>query len=274
MNRRAGHIIAALLSLYALIALVIPLVVAMLWSLVNPQDGWFAPDLVPPSYSTSFWSDVFATPGIPAALLRSVGIAIVVTALTVTLALPTAWALARIPFRAKRAVEVFILAPLIVPGIIVAVSLTEVFIRLGLFGSLLGVILVQTVGTLPLMIRILTASLEGFPVELVWAARTLGASPGAAMRRIVIPMTAPGVVAGGLLSFISSFEEFEKTFMIGAPAVETIATKLWSYLGGDIIIFPTASVVTFILLVPTVIIFAIAQALVRDEDLAAGMGKV
>jgi multiple sugar transport system permease protein/putative spermidine/putrescine transport system permease protein len=101
------------------------------------------------------------------------------------LALPTAWALGRIPFRMKRWVEVFILAPLIVPGIIVAVSLTEIFIHLNLFGSLLGVIFAQTVGTLPLMIRILSASLESYPDELIWAARTLGASPVKVMRRIV-----------------------------------------------------------------------------------------
>jgi multiple sugar transport system permease protein/putative spermidine/putrescine transport system permease protein len=87
-------------------------------------------------------------------------------------------------------------------------------------------------------------------------------------------MIVPGIVAGGLLSFISSFEEFEKTFMVGAPRVETIATKLWSYLGGNVIIFPTAAVITFILLAPTLIIFFIAQRVMKDEELAAGMGKL
>jgi multiple sugar transport system permease protein/putative spermidine/putrescine transport system permease protein len=274
MKTSRGWPITFLLFTYAFIALFIPLAVATLWSLVDPGNGWFAPALFPPSYSLSFWSEVLSAPGIISSLIRSIGIAFVVTILTVVLALPTAWALARIPFRMKRAVEVFILSPLIVPGIIVAVSLTEIFIRLGLFGSLLGVVLAQTVGTLPLMIRILSATLESFPEELVWAARTLGATPRHIVTRIVIPLIWPAMLAGGLLSFIASFEEFEKTFMVGAPAVQTISTKLWSYLGGDIIIFPTASVVTFILLVPTIIIFAIAQRVSRDEDLAAGMGKL
>jgi multiple sugar transport system permease protein/putative spermidine/putrescine transport system permease protein len=274
MKTSRGWPITFLLFAYAFIALFIPLAVATLWSLVDPANGWFAPALFPPSYSLSFWTEVLSAPGILSSLVRSIGIAFVVTILTVVLALPTAWALARIPFRMKRAVEVFILSPLIVPGIIVAVSLTEIFIRLGLFGSLLGVVLAQTVGTLPLMIRILSATLESFPEELVWAARTLGATPRRIVTRIVIPLIWPAMLAGGLLSFIASFEEFEKTFMVGAPAVQTISTKLWSYLGGDIIIFPTASVVTFILLVPTIIIFAIAQRVSRDEDLAAGMGKL
>lgn len=269
-----GWPISVLLFVYAFIALFVPLAVATLWSFVDPQNGWFAPALVPPSFALSFWQEVLSSPGITSSLVTSILIAIVVTALTVVLALPTAWALARIPFRMKRVVEVFILSPLIVPGIIVAVSLTEIFIRLGLFGSLLGVILAQTVGTLPLMIRILSATLESFPEELVWAARTLGASPMRIVRRIVVPLVWPAMLAGGLLSFIASFEEFEKTFMVGAPAVQTISTKLWSYLGGDIIVFPTASVVTFILLAPTIVIFAIAQRVMKDEDLAAGMGKL
>ena len=117
MRERGGPLIAALLFGYALLALFVPLIVAVLWSLVNPEDGWFAPDLLPPSYSVSFWRDMLATPGIVAAVIRSVAIALIVTTLTVALALPTAWALARIPFRAKRAIEIFILAPLIVPVI-------------------------------------------------------------------------------------------------------------------------------------------------------------
>lgn len=267
-------LIAFALGFYATITLVIPLVVGILWSLVDPKQGWFAPALVPPSLSFAFWDEVLSSPGVIGALLNSLVISAVVTVLTVILAIPTAWALGRSPFRAKRAIEIFVLSPLIVPGIIVAVSLTEVFIRMGLFGTIFGVVLVQTVGTLPLMIRILTASLEGFPEELILAARTLGATPMKAAFRIVVPMILPGILAGGLLSFISSFEEFEKTFMVGAPRVQTLATKLWSYLGGELLVFPTAAVVTFILLVPTVVIFFIAQRVMRDEELAAGMGKL
>lgn len=271
---RKNWAISALLAFYAVLTLIIPFAVALLWSFVDRQNDWFAPDLLPPSLSLSFWHEVLSSPGIVGAMIRSAIIAVIVTTLTCLLAMPTAWALARIPFRARRAVEIFVLAPLIVPGIIVAVSLTEVFIQLGLFGTIIGVILVQTVGTLPLMIRILTASLENFPQEIFLAARSLGATPLQIVPRIVVPMVAPAFIAGGLLSFINSLEEFEKTFMIGAPSVQTIATRLWSFLGGEMIIFPTAAVVTFVLLIPTVIIFFIAQKLSRDEDMAAGMGKL
>jgi multiple sugar transport system permease protein/putative spermidine/putrescine transport system permease protein len=197
-----------------------------------------------------------------------------VTVLTVALAFPTAWALAQFPFTLKRFVEIFILAPVIVPGIVVAVSLGEIFFRFGLAGTVLGVILVQLVGTLPFMIRILTATLEGIPNELIFAARTLGASPFVAVTRIALPLAWPGFAAGGLLTFIASFEEFEKSFMVGAPKVRTLAVQLWSYLGGEVLVLPTAAVVTFILLTPMLVIFVLAERLGKDDVMAAGLGKL
>jgi multiple sugar transport system permease protein/putative spermidine/putrescine transport system permease protein len=191
------------------------------------------------------------------------------------LALPTAYALAKIPFRAKRAVELFILAPLIVPGLIVGVGIGFLFFRVGLAYTIVGVILAQTIGTLPFMIRVLSATLEAVPADLVHAARTLGASPLRVGWHILVPLAWPGFVAGGLLSFVASFEEFEKTFIVGAPLVETLTVKLWATLGGKVMIFPAAAVVTFIVLVPTVIIFFLAERAMRNDGaLAAGMGKL
>jgi multiple sugar transport system permease protein/putative spermidine/putrescine transport system permease protein len=124
------------------------------------------------------------------------------------------------------------------------------------------------------MIRILTATLEGIPEELLLAARTLGASPSVAVRRIALPLAWPGFLAGGLLNFIASFEEFEKSFMVGAPKVQTLIVRLWSYLGGEVLVLPTAAVVTLLLLVPMFIIFLIAERLMKDDLMAAGLGKL
>jgi len=124
------------------------------------------------------------------------------------------------------------------------------------------------------MIRILTATLEGIPNELIYAARTLGATPLLAVTRVALPLAWPGFAAGGLLTFIASFEEFEKSFMVGAPKVRTLATQLWSYLGGEALVLPTAAVVTFILLAPMLLIFVLAERLSKDDVMAAGLGKL
>lgn len=262
------------LSVSVAITLGIPLVVALAWSFMDPKSGWWAPDILPPSYSLAHWREALGDSAIPAAFLMSLTIGVLVTLLSAVLALPTAYALAKLPFRAKRAVEIFILAPLIVPGIIVAVGIGAVFFRLGLVYSIPGVVLVQTVGTLPFMIRILAAVIEAIPDDVIFAARTLGASPLQIGRYILVPMAGPGFVAGGLLTFISSFEEFEKTFIIGSPFVQTLPVILWTYLGGRVIVFPTAAVVTFILLLPMLVVFFLAERVLREDVLASGMGKV
>jgi multiple sugar transport system permease protein/putative spermidine/putrescine transport system permease protein len=258
----------------AVLTLGLPVVVAALWSLMDPKTGWFAPDILPPSLALDHWRGALSDRAIPAAFVTSLGIGVAVTLLTGVLALPTAYALAKLPFRMKRAVELFVLAPLIVPGIIVAVGIGSLFFRLGLVYTIPGVILVQTIGTLPFMIRVLAATIEGIPDDLLHAARTLGAGPLAVARHILVPVAGPGFLAGGLLTFIASFEEFEKTFIIGSPFVQTLPVILWTYLGGRVIVFPTAAVVTFVLLVPMLVIFFLADRVLRDDVLAAGMGKV
>jgi len=257
------------------LVLVVPLAVVVLWSLVDPVTGWFAPELVPASLSLVHWERTFENRGIAESLATSLFISTIVTALSGAIALPTAYALAKLPFRAKRLVEMFVLAPLIVPGLVVGIGVGTLFFRLGLAFTLTGVILVQTIGTLPLMIRILAASLEAIPNELVHAGRSLGASPLKVGIWIIVPLAWPGFLAGGLLSFVTSFEEFEKTFIVGSPVVQTITLKLWQAMGGQVVAFPNAAVVTFILLTPVLVIFVLATVLGRNQNaLSAGMGKL
>jgi ABC-type spermidine/putrescine transport system permease subunit II len=273
-TKRSQALVSFGLYAYLALTLFFPVAIVALWAFYDPAVGWFPPDIIPRSFSLSAWEEVFADRHILPAAILSLFVSVVVTVLTGALAFPTAWALAQFPFKLKRFVEIFILAPVIVPGIVVAISLGEIFFRFGLAGTVLGVILVQLVGTLPFMIRILTATLEGIPNELIFAARTLGASPFVAVTRIALPLAWPGFAAGGLLTFIASFEEFEKSFMVGAPKVRTLAVQLWSYLGGEVLVLPTAAVVTFILLTPMLVIFVLAERLGKDDVMAAGLGKL
>jgi multiple sugar transport system permease protein/putative spermidine/putrescine transport system permease protein len=119
-TRRDQIWIGAGLYTYLGITLAVPLLVIFLWTIYDPAVGWFPPDIVPSSYSVSAWREVLADRQIIPSGVLSIIIAVIVTTATGILAFPTAWALAQFPFRLKRAVEVFVLAPLIVPGIVVA----------------------------------------------------------------------------------------------------------------------------------------------------------
>lgn len=253
------------------LAIAVPLILMFLWSIA---DGWSPPLIIPQSYTTARWETILQDDSLIRAAINSILIAIVVTFLTAVIALPTAWAMARFPFRLKRMVEIFILAPIIIPGLVVAVGVGQVFLLLGLAYSVTGVILVQIVGTLPLMIRLMSATLETIPEDLIHAGRSLGAGTVGIVLHIILPLSVPGLLAGGLMSFIGSFEEFDKSFIVGAPVVETLPIKLYMYLDPYSMQLPLAAIVSFILLLPALVVFIIAGRILRDDLMAAGMGKI
>lgn len=253
------------------LAIAVPLALMFLWSIA---DGWAPPLVVPKDYTSERWMSILADSTLIQAAINSIFIAIVVTIATAAIALPTAWAMARFPFRLKRLVEIFILAPVIIPGLVVAVGIGKIFMLMGLAYSVPGVILVQIIGTLPLMIRLMTAALETIPDDLIHAARSLGAGTVGIVVHVVLPLAVPGLLAGGLMSFIGSFEEFDKSFIVGAPVVQTLPIKLYMYLDPYSMQLPLASIVSFILLLPALIVFIIAGRILRDDLMAAGMGKL
>ncbi len=253
------------------LALALPLAALLLWSVA---DGWAAPGLLPQGYTGETWRTVLGDSALLGAAANSTLIAIAVTVLTAVVALPTAWAMAKFPLRCKRAVEIFVLAPVIVPGIVVATGVGQVFQLLDMAYTVTGVVLVQMVGTLPLMVRLLVASFEVMPDELLHAARSLGAPPLAVAWHVVLPLATPGLMAGGLLSFVGSFEEFDKTFIVGAPVVQTLPVLLYHHLDPYSLQFPLAAAVALILLLPVLIVFVLSGRILRDDLMAAGMGKV
>jgi putative spermidine/putrescine transport system permease protein len=264
-------LVATTLFLALAVTVALPVILLVLWSL---SGRWSYPNLLPDELSLDNWRQVLGDDGIGRATLNSLLIAVGVTLLTTALALPTAWAMAKTPMRGKRALELFILAPSIIPGIVVGVSVGQVLLTLGIAYTTFGVILVQTIGTLPLMIRLMTASFETLPDELIHAARSLGAGPLAILHRLILPLAVPGLMAGGLLSFVGSFEEFDKTFVTGAPVIQTLPTKLYTYLDPYSLQFPLAAIVSLILLLPVLVVFIAAGRIMRDDLMAGGMGKL
>ncbi len=269
--RSRGLFLSLAALLCVLLMLGLPFGIIVLWSV---SDGWFPPNLLPDGYTARHWLMFLSDPSLKSAVINSLVITVVVTVATMVIAMPTAWALARYDFALKRLVEIFVLAPLIVPGIVVAVGLGRVFLKLDLAYTMLGVIIIQVGGVLPMTIRILASGFEAIPADLIAAARTLGANRIAVTRHILIPLSIPAMLAAGLLSFIGSFEEFERTFIVGAPIVHTLTTRLYINLSGAGLVVPVASVVCLILLLPVFLIFMLTSRIMRDDVMAAGMGKL
>ena len=226
-------LIPAMLGIIFILWIGLPLLMAILWSLVDPEHPWSYPQTFPEALSTYHWVHIFKYTAIGEAIANSFFIAFATTILSFLLSLPTAYALGRRNLRGRETLKIGMLLPIVFPGMALALFLGRVFITLGLSQTYMGVIMAHTIIAMPFMMRILTVSFESIPQEIIDAAENLGAGPWVKLKEVYFPMILPGFLAGSIFSFIASMEEFNLTFIIGAPEIQTIPTVLFSYLGAN-----------------------------------------
>lgn len=268
-----SYLVPSAIGLIAFAWVAVPIAMAVLWSLVDPNHPWTYPDVFPAVVSLAQWHRIFEYTNIVTAIQNSVFIAISSTLLSILISLPTAYAIGRRPLKFKGALKIIMLLPMVFPGMALSLFLGRFFYMNGLSQRYLGVILAHTLVCMPYMLRILTASFESMPQDLIDAASNLGAGNWVKITELYIPMIAPGIVSGSIFTFIESMQEFNLAFIIGAPSIETVPTILYSYMGSNFL-RTSASVVTLILLVPNLCLLLLTEKFVKTEHLGAALGKM
>lgn len=267
MGIRTGRNVVLVLIVVSAIVPMIPLAV---WSF---SHGWHFPDLLPKEWSFRGWAYI-ATPysRVGPGLWNSVLIAIVVTLLAFPIAIPAARALGLYRFRGKRLVEFVILAPLIVPELPVAVGIHILFIKLGLAGTLLGVLLIHLILVVPYIVIVLAGVFSNYGPEPEQSARTLGASPLKTFFYVTLPAIMPGMVVGGLFAFIRSWRTYIFTLVIGGGVVETLPLLVFSFIGtGDNHI---SAVLSLLFIAPAVLMMLFTASYLTGNRAAGGFGGI
>ncbi len=209
---------------------------------------------------TLHWYDVLLNNRV---LVRAVGNSIVVAAIVSLLATiigtMAAFVLVRGGIRYRNATRIAFMLPIMVPGVLIGVSLLIYFARAAdLQLSLATVIAGQLVVTVPFVVLIVASRLQGFDRSLEWAAADLGASPRQAIRHIVLPLIAPAILAGALISVTLSIDEFVITwFTVGSQP--TLPTYIYTQVKFGV--SPEVNAVATIMLVATLLIFGIASVI-------------
>jgi ABC-type spermidine/putrescine transport system permease subunit II len=241
---------------------------------------WFGAFIVflylPIAFMVIFSFDEGATPGLPITgftlrwydemlnnrqLLRAVGnsitVAVVVSVLATIIGTMAAFVLVRGGIRHPSATRIAFTLPIMVPGVLIGVSLLIYFARAAdLPLSLTTVIAGQLVVTVPFVLLIVASRLQGFDRFLEWAAADLGATPRKAIRHVVLPLIAPAILAGALISVTLSIDEFVITwFTVGNQP--TLPTYIYTRVKFGVT--PEVNAVATIMLVATLLIFGIAS---------------
>ncbi|MER8387114.1 ABC transporter permease [Mesorhizobium sp. M1380] len=193
------HIIVYLTCLY----LIIPTLIILPLSVSSDRYLSFPPK----GYSLEWYQRLVDTPGYGYSFVNSLKVGIPVTILAMVIGTFAALALVRgnIPFR--RSFSALILAPLMLPQIILAIGLFPILAAVGLIGSYTGLILAHTVIAAPLVMITVSAALRSISPNYELAAMTMGANWWQSFWSVTFPMIRPGVLVGGLFAFASSFDE-------------------------------------------------------------------
>lgn len=250
----------------------IPFAMAILWSVVDPDHPWSYPDIFPQVLSLGRWVEVWTTTSLPEALKNSYTLAPAVALLTVTLALPTAYAFGRMEFRGKKIAEMVSLLPMVMPSMILAVFFSSMLLELGLTNPYFNIVIAHTVLALPYAIRILSAGFNAIPQDLIDACADMGAGKWGTFKHAFLPMLKPSLLASTIFCLVISIEEFNMAFVLGAPDFITVPTILYSFLGYSFI-RPDAAVVSLILVIPNVLLMLVIERLLKGNYLSQSTGK-
>lgn len=229
---RTGRLLLNAAAALAFLFILLPLIFVT-WLSFYAQE---IPTYPPQGYSLSWYGAAISNDRFINAFILSAQVGVMATLIGLTLALPASIAITRMRIRGRPLISNLLLMPLIVPGIVLGVALyvfqveAEIRTELPLMGSMFGLVFAHVLLVIPWSVRLITASLVGFDKTLEEAAQNLGATPFTAFRRITMPAILPGIVAGAMFGFVSSFGNLEVSLFLVVPGQTTLPIAILQYL--------------------------------------------
>lgn len=182
----------------------------------------------PPGWSLRWYENLVTDPAWGDAIIVSLKVALGSMVLAVAIGTCATFALFRFSPRVRALGTTALIAPLVIPNILIALAMYTAFLRLGFAGTLLGLILANTCLTIPYVIIAVSARLHGYQKSLTSAALSLGATPFAVFRTVTFPLILPGVMAGALFAFVIAFDELVIALLLQGRDTKTLSVKMFN----------------------------------------------
>jgi multiple sugar transport system permease protein len=188
--------------------------------------------LVPPNPTLDNYESIFKNDDFTKALRNSAIVSLTTTVLALIVGSFCAYAIARLRFRHKGLLLGLILTITTFPGITIASPLFKLWTDIGLFNTLIGLIIPYLTFALPLAIYILVSFFRQIPKDLEEAALVDGATNFQAFRKVVLPLAAPGLATAGILTFIFAWNEFLLAITLtSSSAARTVPASIAFFTG-------------------------------------------
>ena len=220
-------------------------------------------------FSLEWYGQLLSDPTILQALRTSLTVGVIATLIATVIGTMTALALSRHSFRGRAVADTAIYAATVMPEIVVGVSLlvffVSVFVPMGIQLGITTIVIAHVAFTISFVTIVVRARLSGMDRSVEEAAQDLGASQVQTFFRVTLPLILPGVMAGALLAFTLSFDDFVITFFISGVGSSTLPLKIYSMIKFGV--SPVINALSTVVLVATLfLIFGGSRLLVRKEN--------
>lgn len=207
------------------------------------------------------------------ALLNSVVIGAVTTAVALVLGVLAAYALARLTFKGKYLVSGLILSASMFPVVVLVTPLFQLFTNLGWIGEYQAMIIPNISFVLPMTVYILASFFAELPWELEEAARIDGATKTQAFRLVMLPLAAPAVFTTAILAFIASVNEYLLARLLSSDKTEPVTVAIARFSGNNPLVQPYAAIMAAgtMVTIPLVIMVLLFQRRIISGLTAGGV---
>ncbi|MBY8976629.1 ABC transporter permease [Rhodobacteraceae bacterium NNCM2] len=264
----------SLRTVFALTAVFLyaPIIVLIIFSFNDSRRGG---NVIWRGFTTKYYEKAFGNESLMEAFANSIAIAVISTFFAVLLGALTAVVLWRYRFPLKPVYEGLVSLPIVIPEICMGVSLAVFFTSTGFSVppespwplNLTNIIIAHITFSFPFAAMVIRARLQNFNPEMAEAARDLGASEFEVFRDIILPFMTPGLIAGGLLAFTLSLDDFVITFFTSGPSTITFPVKVYSMVRFSVT--PEINAASTILILMTLVLTAVAIRMQKIEDAAS-----
>jgi putative spermidine/putrescine transport system permease protein len=226
----------------------------------------------PPSLSLRWYQDFFHDTSWVNATLQTFRVGLVTMVSATVLGTAAALGMIRGRFPGKGAINALVTAPLIIPGIVVAIGIYGFFSRLHLTGSFTGLVIAHTTLAIPFVVIIVSATLRGFDINLEMAAMNLGANRLQTFLRVTLPLIQPGVLSSAVFAFLTSFDELLVAMFLTRGSNRTLPIRMWEGIRTEV--NPTIASVSSMLMVVYVVLMVGGELLrQRTARMRSGSGE-
>lgn len=248
-----------------------PIIPQIVWSFAH---RWLFPALLPNQWSLDPWQYMFSSSSrVGEGFINSLLIALVVSLLSILVGLPAARAIALHDFKGRGIIEWLLMIPIIVPSVVATLGVHQVFIRLSLTDTFIGVCLIHLIPCIPYMMLVMSSVFANYGTELEDTARSLGANSLRVFWHVTLPGILPGLLVATMFTFLISWSQYVTTVLIGGGTIVTLPMVLFPFISGSN--YANAAAISLVFVAPAILVLILtSRQLSRESAVMGGFGRL